>query len=95
MCINGSQTYVSTGTVNQLSNFVAHQPRKSIPLNGDWHYLEIATSPGNDLRKLCDGYQNVITSLAVTCNATRPPDLKQLSTITSRQHFLNFDKKFV
>ena len=53
------------------SNFVAHQPQ---------HYLEITTSPGDNLRKLCDVAQNgdfqknnnkkVITSFVVTCNAT-------------------------
>ena len=31
------------------SNFAVHQPR---------HYLEVTTSPGNDLRKSCDVVQN-------------------------------------
>ena len=36
------------------SNFAAHQPHKFIPVDGEWHYLEITTSPGNVLRKWCD-----------------------------------------
>ena len=40
------------------SNFAAHQPRKSIPTDGGWHYLEITTSPGNDFRKSCDVARN-------------------------------------
>ena len=52
--INGPQNFLSAGTGNQFINFAAHQPRKSIPIDGEWHYLEIATSPGNGLRKSCD-----------------------------------------
>ena len=58
------------------SNFAAHQPHKSIPIEGEWHYLEINTSPSNDFQKLCDVAQNgaylqkkVITALTVNCNA--------------------------
>ena len=40
------------------SYLAAHQSRKSIPINDDWHYLEITTSPGNNLRKSCDVARN-------------------------------------
>ena len=69
--------------------------------NGDdLFFLEITTCLGKNLWKLLDAAPNnadhqkeVIISLAVICNATR--DLRQLLTITSWQHFLDFGRKFV
>ena len=46
--------FLPAGAGNQLIKFRGKQPRKSIPTDGERHYLEITTSPGNDFRKSCD-----------------------------------------
>ena len=56
--ISSPQTFLFIGTGNLLIKFRAQQPSKSISNDGEWHYLEITTSPSNDLRKLYDVARN-------------------------------------
>ena len=72
--ISGPQTFLCAGTGNQLIEFRSTPATQIYSYDGTWHYLEITTSPGDDLRKSFDVARNgtdlkkkVITSLAVRC----------------------------